>query len=128
MKQKRNVNQKAVRIFAVLLSVAGLFLTATLAACSSDEDDINYTAEVLAIDSSQLFGRAKIIYSAKDDDSSGCLVKDAQFIFLLNNKTTYDIAEGDIIMFKVFRKIIPDYIDTGLFVQVEIEIIKIKRK
>lgn len=39
MKQKRTVNQKAVRIFAVLLSAAGLFLTATLAACSSDNDE-----------------------------------------------------------------------------------------
>ena len=38
MKQKRSVNQRAVRIFAVLLSAAGLLLTATLAACSNDDD------------------------------------------------------------------------------------------
>ena len=31
--------KRAVRIFAVLLSAAGLFLTATLAACSSDDDE-----------------------------------------------------------------------------------------
>ena len=102
----------------------------TTTACSSDESDENdvyYTAEVLAIEPSQLFGRAKIIHSAKDHELSVRLSKNAQFIFRLKNKTTYDIAENDIITFKVIRKII-DGVDTGLFDRVEIEIIKIEKK
>ena len=115
--------------FFALLAMAAV----TTTACSSDESDENdvyYTAEVLAIEPSQLFGRAKIIHSAKDHELSERLFKNAQFFFRLKNKTTYDIAENDIITFKVIRKIIPDPdgVDTGLFVQVEIEIIKIKRK
>lgn len=110
-----------------------LAMAAATTACSSDESDENdvyYTAEVLAIEPSQLFGRAKIIHSAKDHELSERLFKNAQFFFRLKNKTTYDIAENDIITFKVIRKIIPDPdgVDTGLFVRVEIEIIKIEKK
>lgn len=117
-----------VSLFALLAMAA-----VTVSSCSSDESDENdvyYTAEVLAIEPSQLFGRAKIIHSAKDHELSERLSKDAQFIFHLKNITTNDIAENDIITFKVIRKIIPDPdgVDTGLFVRVEIEIIKIEKK
>lgn len=113
--------------FFALLAMAAV----TTTACSSDESDENdvyYTAEVLAIEPSLLFGRAKIIHSAKDHELSERLSKDAQFIFHLKNITTNDIAENDIITFKVIRKIIPDGVDTGLFDRVEIEIIKIEKK
>ena len=115
-----------VSLFALLAMAA-----VTVSSCSSDESDENdvyYTAEVLAIEPSQLFGRAKIIHSAKDHELSERLFKNAQFFFRLKNKTTYDIAENDIITFKVIRKIIPDGVDTGLFDRVEIEIIKIEKK
>lgn len=131
-KEKMKKKKSVPRLFLVMIS-ACLLLTVGMTACSSDESDENdvyYTAEVLAIEPSQLFGRAKIIHSAKDHELSERLSKNAQFIFRFKNKTTYDIAENDIITFKVIRKIIPDPdgVDTGLFDRVEIEIIKIKRK
>ena len=113
--------------FFALLAMAAVTTTACRSD-ESDENDVYYTAEVLAIEPSQLFGRAKIIHSAKDHELSERLSKDAQFIFHLKNITTNDIAENDIITFKVIRKIIPDGVDTGLFDRVEIEIIKIEKK
>ena len=118
-----------------LLFSAMLFLTMGMAvtACSSDEDgsegdNIHYTAKVLAFDSSENLGRAKIIHSVKDDKLSERLRENAQFLFTpLPQGNSYNLEEGCIIAFKVFRQIIPN-IDTGLFVIVEIEITKIERK
>ena len=72
MEQKRKVNQKAVRIFAVLISAAGLFLTATLAACSSDEDD-NIPAEKESIED---FFKKTL---PQEQEGSGTDVKDVPF-------------------------------------------------
>ena len=72
MEQKRKVNQKAVRIFAVLLSAAGLFLTATLAACSSDEDD-NIPAEKESIED---FFKKTL---PQEQEGAGTDVKDVPF-------------------------------------------------
>ncbi len=126
MKTKRNIRKKALLLFSALLLLA-MGMAAT--ACSSEEDEINYTAEVISFDSSENFGRAKIIHSAKDDKLSERLGKNAQFLFVpLPQGNSYNIEEGCIITFKTLRKIIPDNADIGLLDIIEIEITKIERK
>ena len=76
MKQKRTVNQKAVRIFAVLLSAAGLFLTATLAACNSDNDEIPGNDEIPENVSLMEFFETNF---PNEQEGSGTDVKDVPF-------------------------------------------------
>ena len=127
-KTEQNIRKRALRLFLMVLSLC-LLLPVGLTACSSEEEDINYTAEVIAFDSAGHLGRAKIIHSAKGDKHSEHLTENAQFLFVpLPLGNSYNLEEGCIITFKTLRLRIPKYAHTGDFNVFEIEITKIRRE
>ena len=126
MKQRQRFEPWRQFLFSALILLA---MSMAMTACSSEEEDINYTAEVMAFDSTENLGRAKIIHSAKDDKHSERLMENAQFLLVpFPQGISYDLEEGCIITFKPLRKITSDNITIGLLTVFEIEITKITRK